>query len=488
MKLYAALVRFFRLASQLYFADIHAAGQQRVPATGPVMLAANHPASILDAILLSIHVPRPIRYLARSGLFRWPVIATLFRQLGALPVYRRAESTDHATRNAEMFARVYELLEAGGCIGIFPEGHNSPQGRVGALRTGAARMALGVEARNGYRLGLRIVPVGITFESRELLMSAVLLRFGPPIRVADYAELHRHDPEAAVQELTAHLQTALRQQTVHLEDRQLGGVARDLATVLDPAPEADVEPPAPGEPGQPRGLKRWLWHATAWYRRTTPAARAALDRRVHNRQQVGTVLARAAREEPHAVAALRRQLERYRDHLGQARLRQALQEALEAPVRERLLRLRMTAYAVLVAPIAAFGLLHNAPPYLVTAWASRLFRDESVRAFAGFMLGAAAFTTTYALLAVWLWREGGLHPAWSLAYVAALPPTGLVALGFRRNVLRYRHRILVRTLLWNNEELAALLRHERAVILARFQALAERYGQRTSTAHAARSA
>ncbi|MDZ7748673.1 MAG: 1-acyl-sn-glycerol-3-phosphate acyltransferase [Halofilum sp. (in: g-proteobacteria)] len=204
-----------------------------------------------------------MRYLARSGLFRWPLLATLFRQVGAIPVYRRDEGAEHTRRNAETFEKVYELFEAGGCVGIFPEGRSSPAGRVGRLRSGAARMALGVEARNGYALGLQIVPVGITFESRELLMSAVLLRFGTPIAVADYADLHRRAPDAAIRQLTADLQRALQRQTLHIEDRQTGEMAADLAAVLgavrEPAPAAAVDDACVAPGARAPLAKRWLW-------------------------------------------------------------------------------------------------------------------------------------------------------------------------------------------------------------------------------------
>lgn len=491
MKLYSALVRFFRAASHLYFAEVHAAGRHRVPRRGPLMLAANHPGSILDSILLSTQVPRPVHYLARSGLFRWSLLATLFRRLGAVPVYRRDETDDHARRNVDAFGKVFELFEAGGCVGIFPEGRNSPTDRVGPLRSGTARLALGAEARNGYRLGLRIVPVGITFERRELLMSAVLLRFGTPIAAADYAALHRDDPGAAVRRLTDDLQQALRRQTLHIEDRQIGDMAADIAAVLGqvesahPAAEAD-DADAP----RPSRARRWLWRLLAWYRRRSPAARTSLDRRLYSRQRINEVLTRAHEHDPDAVAALRQQVDRHKDHLGQTELRQALQASLDYPVRERLPRLRMTLYAIGVAPIAAFGLVHNVVPYLLTQWISRRFDDEAVRAFAGFLLGVAAFTATYALLGAWLWKAGGLSLAATLAYLAALPPTGLVALGYRRNILVYRDRILVRTFLWNHGELAELLREERAAIAERFDALAQRYrrewnrgwAQRQSTA------
>ncbi len=475
MKLYNGLIRFFRVVNRLYFVDVHAAGQERVPQHGPLIVAANHPGSILDSILLATHVPRPIHYLARSGLFRWPVAASLFRQLGAIPVYRAHESTDHATRNTEVFARVHDLLDTGGCVGIFPEGQNSPTGQVGPLRTGAARIALAAESRHGWQLGLRIAPVGITYENHDFLMSAVMLGFASQIKVDAYAAQYRTDPEAAIRRLTDDMQQALRRQTLHSEDRKLSKLAAELTALAAQRSHDERHPgnrqtaaECPREPF----FKRWLW---SWYQRSSGASRRALEERVFSRQRINRALTRAQGAEPAAVAALRKQVERYRDHMHQTQLRHALSTDPEQPLRERLPRLRMTAYAIAAAPLALFGAIHNIAPYIITHRIGRLFHDEAIRAFAWFGVGVVSFLATYTGIGIWMWRMTDFTALTTLAYIALLPPTGIVALGYRRALLLYRERILVRTFLWNRRDLLRLLEHEREVILERLNALMRRY-------------
>jgi len=479
MNLYRLLVRFFRIVNQLYFTEVHTVGRGRVPAGRPLIIAANHPSSILDSILLGTQVPRKIHYLAGSKLFRWPVLARLFRHLGAIPVYRRDETRDHGERNVEMFETVYRLLEQGGCVGIFPEGRNSPDAHVRALRTGTARIALGAEARNEYRLESRIVPVGITFEDREFLTSAVLISFGEPIRPADYAALHRTDPEGAVRKLTAALQTALRREALHIEDRQLGPLVNDLSAILAhelatgrglSASELEAQSPPVSL------IKRPLLGVLGWYRRGSAAKGRVVEARAHNRRHVGAVLNHAIQREPAAVEELRNRVDRYKDHVDQARLRRTLRDSIGEPVRGRLLRLRMTLYAVAMAPVALYGLVHNAAPFLLTWWASRGFPDEGTRLFAAFGFGVLFFLGTHAGFGLWAWNAMHLDAAWAVAYAASLPPTGIVALSYRRNVLVYRDAILIRTWFWNHRELAHLLHQERQGIIEQFHALAGRCG------------
>lgn len=478
MRLYRMLIRFLSVVSHLYFIEVRSSGRHRVPAEGPLILAANHPGSVLDAILLSTQVSRPIRYLARSGLFRAPIVAALFRSLGAIPIYRPHESADAGERNRVTFASVFDQLEAGGCIGIFPEGRNSPWGKVGPLRKGVARMALGAEARNDFSLGLVIVPVGINHDRRDLLTSDALLRFGEPIRVADYREVHEDDPEAAVRALTDEVQQVLRRQALHIADSRLERMVSDVEAAFSFRLAGLVEgsDAAAEEETQASFARRWTWKMLRAYHRSSAATGRALEERIESRQLIASVLSRALEYEPRAVVAFKNRLERYNDHLAQSRLTAALQQPFDQPVRERWIRLRMTIFAVVAAPVALFGLAHNVLPYLVTAFLPRVFRDEAVRTFAFFGIGVLAFLSTYAAVGYGLWRSTALALPWIAGYLAVLPPTGFVALGYRRTILAYRDRILVRTLAFDQAQLVELLRREREALLARFQALNERYG------------
>ncbi len=472
MKLYRILVQCFRLVSHLYFAQIHIAGLDRLPRRGPVLLAANHPGSILDSIVLATQVPRTVHYLARSGLFRPRALGRLLRSLGAIPVYRHGESGGHRARNVEAFERVYELFEAGGCVGIFPEGHNSPRGRLAPLRSGAARLALGAEARNGYALGLTVVPAGIVFGAREFLLSAVALRLAPPIRVADYAHLHRSDPERAVELLTGNLQRALQDATAHAEDRELEVLAGELAGIFGRELANPTDARAPSERSRTR---RWLLALWDWYRGRGAHTPLPLDEQVQGHRRIIDVLHQARRHEPDAVADLQKRVARYNDHLAQTELRRALDAArFDAPVRERLLRLRMTLYAVAVATVALFGAVHNIVPYLVTRWLARRFREDAVRAFAYFGIGMLAFAVTYLAIALSLWHLSAMDALAMALYLLALPPTGLAALSYRAKVVVYRDKILLRTFLWHHNDWAELLARERRGVLNDFQDLAER--------------
>src|ERR1022692_4868684 len=60
-------------------------GQRNMPATGPVLLIANHQ-SFLGPPIIGLVARRPLVYLARKTLFRNPYFASLIRSLNAIPI------------------------------------------------------------------------------------------------------------------------------------------------------------------------------------------------------------------------------------------------------------------------------------------------------------------------------------------------------------------------------------------------------------------
>ena len=469
MRFYHFLRALIRLLVRLYFLRVESSNPDAVPKQGPVILAANHPSSILDSVLLSTELPRPVNYLAKSELFRSPLLARIYTWLGAIPI-RRGQG-EEVRRQA--FEQVYQRLEEGKCVGIFPEGRNSPHLQLANLRSGTARMALEVEARNHYQLGLKVVPVGINFENRELFMSSVLLRFGEPVAISNFSELHRKDPEEAILQLTRQLEQRLRQQANHLEDLRLSQLIEDLGGVYQQA-IANLNPPKSLQPSAGRWsqAKHWL---LSWFRprRVQPEDLKGL---FEGRSQLNQALSRASLLEPELVDELQQRVTRYKDHLRQLNLRDDLNQDFDQPIKEKLLRLRMTLYALGMAPFAAYGLLHNLLPWLITRFFGKRFHDEALRTFAYFGVGLAAFISTYLMLGFWLWRFTDRNLTGSLVYLATLPPTGLIALHYRMHITQYRHQILLRTFLLKRENLMQKLDAERQSIIRRLEKLHERYG------------
>jgi 1-acyl-sn-glycerol-3-phosphate acyltransferase len=133
-------------------------GLRHVPSTGPVIIASNH-LSFSDSIFMPLVVPRKVTFLAKSEYFTSPglkgfVKKLTFIALGQVPVDRSGGKRSEAALLTGL-----RVLNEGSCIGIYPEGTRSPDGRLYKGRTGIARMAI--------ESGAAVVPVAM-FNTAEI--------------------------------------------------------------------------------------------------------------------------------------------------------------------------------------------------------------------------------------------------------------------------------------------------------------------------------
>ena len=145
---------------------VRVTGRNLVPKDGPLIVACNH-VSYLDPPFMGVFLPRPISYMAKASLFQIPVLGPLIRGLGAYPVERDGNPTSAIKRSVE-------VLRAGGCVGIFPEGTRNTAGDVQA-RQGVAFLASLSKAP--------VVPAAIVGGDRAKQLHQIKVAFGAPIRL-----------------------------------------------------------------------------------------------------------------------------------------------------------------------------------------------------------------------------------------------------------------------------------------------------------------
>jgi 1-acyl-sn-glycerol-3-phosphate acyltransferase len=124
---------------------------ERVPASGPVILVANHE-SMLDPFLLGLVTARPVRYMAKAELWSWWPLGRILDGLGCFPVER-------GTGDTVALGSAGALLAAGEVLGMFPQGTTRPY-RDRPWFRGAARLAIAT--------GAPLVPVCIVGSEKAL--------------------------------------------------------------------------------------------------------------------------------------------------------------------------------------------------------------------------------------------------------------------------------------------------------------------------------
>lgn len=160
-------------------------GAERVPASGGVVLAANH-LSWIDPPALGAACPRTVYFMAKIEAHRIPGLGELMRLFGTFSV-RRGESDRDAVRTMR------QLVGEGHALGLFVEGTRQRSGRLGRVQPGAAMVAINEEAP--------VVPAAIhgSFEWRLGTFRPVSIAWGAPLSFDGLPRGGRGYKEASVE-------------------------------------------------------------------------------------------------------------------------------------------------------------------------------------------------------------------------------------------------------------------------------------------------
>jgi 1-acyl-sn-glycerol-3-phosphate acyltransferase len=116
-------------------------GLRHVPSTGPVIIASNH-LSFSDSIFMPLVVSRKVTFLAKSEYFTSPGIKGFIKKLTFITLGQVPVDRSGGKRSEAALLTGLRLLRENHCLGIYPEGTRSPDGRLYKGRTGIARMAI----------------------------------------------------------------------------------------------------------------------------------------------------------------------------------------------------------------------------------------------------------------------------------------------------------------------------------------------------------
>jgi glycerol-3-phosphate O-acyltransferase/dihydroxyacetone phosphate acyltransferase len=211
------IISLIRIVANTFFRRIDVVGFENIPADGPVIFAGNHPNALMDGWLLIAKCGRwPLHFLGDAKLWNYRMLAPILNATGAIPVYRR-EKHDGEVDNQQAFEKVYEIIESGRCMGIFPEGVSHVESQLVKLKTGTARIALSVSARG--KTGVTIVPCGLNYIHRHRFRSQVLIEFGEPIVIGEkWLSDHEKNEQETVKQLTEFLAQSLKNVTLNAPD------------------------------------------------------------------------------------------------------------------------------------------------------------------------------------------------------------------------------------------------------------------------------
>jgi 1-acyl-sn-glycerol-3-phosphate acyltransferase len=429
-------------ALRVFFRRIEVVGRRRVPREGACIFVLNHPNGLVDPVFLLCFAPRRVSFLAKSPLFRTPIIGFFVRALDSIPVYRKQdESEDTSSRNRETFERAAALLRRGGTIAICPEGvsHNEPY--LLPLKSGAARIALGAvnaagasplarasllqkgnevktdaladgrasDEADGGALDLNIVPAGLYYTAKTSFRSGALLYFGDPIPVeAVEPGADGEPPREAVRALSERIAEAMRSLTLNADRHEALAMVARAERIFSSVEEDEEERPSLER--ELRRRRRFV-EAYAFHRRHSPARLEELERRIG----------------------------RYEEELRQAGLEDSrqLSAATVSEYARAWTLIARVVFFLLLLPLALAGFVLHYPAYTLAGLLATRFAREYDDVLSTFKIAAALllFPLTWGVLAFVLHGFAG----WWGVFVALVcaPLAGRLALRTREEFGRF---------------------------------------------------
>jgi 1-acyl-sn-glycerol-3-phosphate acyltransferase len=182
--LYRILQTFLRLLVRCFFREVWVAGLESIPWDRGGVIVSWHPNGLVDPGLILTEFPRRVVFGARHGLFRWPLLGSLMRAIGTVPIYRRQDQrgADRASDNAKSLDMLAVRVAEGSFSALFPEGQSHDLPHLADLKTGAARLYY--DARGKQPPGAKppvILPVGLHYDHKRVFRSSAVVWFHPPI-------------------------------------------------------------------------------------------------------------------------------------------------------------------------------------------------------------------------------------------------------------------------------------------------------------------
>ena len=213
---------------RLFYKNYIITGQENIPKNKPVFFAPNHQNAIMDPLAIIYSINKQPVFLARGDAFVNPTIAKIFTVFKILPVYRKHDGRDAMKKNDAIFQTSVNVLKNGRALCLFPEAKHNEYRRLRVLKKGIQRIAFQALEQTDYKLDIIIIPTGIYYDNRNDSKSTVIVNYGKPISILDYADTYKENPYNAIVDLKADMTKSIKSLMINIEDKDYYDLYEDL--------------------------------------------------------------------------------------------------------------------------------------------------------------------------------------------------------------------------------------------------------------------
>ena len=385
--------------------------KHNIPKQGPVLVAFTHQCALMDSMMvLTLTNWQPI-HLARADIFKPKLQRKILFYFKMMPIFRIRDGLKNVRQSLETFEKSSQVLRKKKFLVIAPEANHVPKRRVRTLSKGFARLAFKAEEDNDFKLGLKILPVGLHYEDYYSARISVVSNVGEPIDFSDLLPLYRQDEQKAYLALRDRLTEAFKKLIIHIED-------------LDKYEDCELA----------RQIGTWILS-----KKQNVKVRNEKHRFLLGKQVVDRLRDHVKRNKPQLFDKIINRVREYRKALENRKLHDFTVRKDQSVFRLVLKGL----WYLITLPVFAYGFVFNIPIYYIPTWMTRKIKEPSFHTSVRFVhymfLYPLYYILLYFLSAHWIpsvW--------WRLAFVVSLPLAGAFALSWLRGVGKWFEKLRFR--------------------------------------------
>lgn len=391
---YYLLSMYINLLQLLFYRKIVVEGKKYIPKNEPVIFAPNHQNALMDPLAIVYASGKQIVFLARADIFKIPLLPAIFRWLKILPVYRLRDGSKNLKNNEDTFNAAIKILENKKQLGLFPEAAHNNKRQLLAYKKGVPRIAFQAEEQNDFKLGVKIVPVGIYYSRYNKFRSIIHVRFGKPINVADYIPKYRENTNQGMFQLRDAIKTATEPLVINITNLEFYDMYESLRTLYF------------------KNMAKQLQ-----FKKLNQKNKFIADKMTIH------WLDRYANNNPEKFLQLRSMVHLLSKYFHKYNLSY---QSISKP-KLNIFRLTWNFFLLIVFfPLFLYGFINNFIPYILPKLIVLKIKDMQFHSSVKFVWGLFAIPLFYIIQSAIFWSVTN-NLKWSLLYLLSLPVTGMLA-------------------------------------------------------------
>ncbi len=217
----------------IYYRKVIVIGRDNINLDDHNIFAINHQNALMDAIaMICTSKGQPI-FLTRATAFKNKFIARILYIMKMIPIFRIRDGYSSLKQNDEIFNKTIDIIINKNGLGILPEGNHAGYRRLRDLKKGICRIAFQTEEFKDFKLGIKIIPVGLEYSHYWKFRQVLTVVYGKPFGFTELHDLYREKPQAALNRLRDKISEQIKDVMIHIDSEEDYEAINELREIVN---------------------------------------------------------------------------------------------------------------------------------------------------------------------------------------------------------------------------------------------------------------